>query len=288
MIIRRSFLSTLASVCASVSVHRFAMALEQSKTIDIALVSDSHIHRDVTTVYRGFNPADHLSLAVEQILSTNCSMSFLCGDVARADGHRDDYLKTRELLKPLTDRMPMHVAMGNHDDRSNFMSAFDIPDNGEPIAGKKHVTIADLGPQRWIVLDSLMYVDKVPGLLGQEQREWLDRVLARDRNKPTLLMVHHTLGPNDGDLLDTDRLLTICQKHEQVKGVFFGHSHKWSIEKKDNLYWINLPALGYNFQDTQPVGWVHARVSPNELTLTPRVIGGNTSDDSKSVVLKIA
>ena len=69
--------------------------------------------------------------------------------------------------------------------------------------------------------------------------------------------------------------------HRHVKAIFFGHSHVWEIKERGPLKLINLPALGYNFRDQEPVGWVDARFDRTGVDLTLRAMGGNTSGDRK-------
>ncbi len=114
---------------------------------------------------------------------------------------------------------------------------------------------------RLILLDSLAFPHYVPGLLGKQQREWLDSYLTAPSTIPTLLFVHHTLDDGDQALLDFEKLLSIAQKHRQVKAIFYGHSHIYKSDTVQGLHLVNLPAVGYNFRDSAPVGWVQA-VSP--------------------------
>jgi 3',5'-cyclic-AMP phosphodiesterase len=279
---RRAFLSTVSATALTVCVSHYSIGRTASAGTRIALLSDTHIHGDPHHEYRGFYPYENLKKAVEQVVGGEFTCSLLCGDAARLDGTKEDYLRLQELVKPLSDKMPLHMALGNHDDRNNFWSVFGAGDTARPLAGKKHVTVIDFEEQRWIVLDSLMYVDKTPGFLGEEQRNWLSQYLENHGDLPTILMVHHTLGPRDGELLDAERLIAIAQKHSHVKGIVFGHSHHWHIEKTGQLWFINLPALGYNFADTEPVGWVTAELSRNSLQLKLNPIAGNLQGELQS------
>jgi 3',5'-cyclic AMP phosphodiesterase CpdA len=276
----------MASFAATaLTIQHKVYASPAASEFSLALLSDSHIAADPANEYRGFRPTENLAKVIAQVVQSPSQHALLCGDAARLEGKADDYQQLKKLLVPLQSKMSIEIALGNHDDRANFWSVFGKPDSNSPLAGKKHVTVADLGPQRWIVLDSLMYVDKVPGFLGTDQRGWLKKLLEQEQAKPVFLMVHHTLGEGDGDLLDTERLLSIAHAFPQVKGIVFGHSHRWSIEKKNSLWWINLPAIGYNFGEDQPVGWVQAQLSPSELKLTLQAIGGNQRDHLKTQTL---
>ena len=45
-------------------------------------------------------------------------------------------------------------------------------------------------------------------------------------------------------------------------------------------------ALGYNFDDAQPVGWVDARFRSDGAALTLRAVAGNRADDGKTTRLE--
>ncbi|MEZ6073555.1 MAG: metallophosphoesterase [Pirellulales bacterium] len=92
--------------------------------------------------------------------------------------------------------------------------------------------VYETAPVRVLVLDSLLYVNQVAGLLGKAQRQWLTDFLSGAPPKPTVLFVHHTLGDGDGELLDADRLFDIIEPHQQVKAVFYGHSHQYRFERR--------------------------------------------------------
>jgi hypothetical protein len=128
----------------------------------------------------------------------------------------------------------------------------------------------------------LLYVNKAAGLLGAQQRAWLMEYLKTHREKPIILFVHHTLGEGDGDLLDASRLFEIIRPHRQVKAIFYGHSHAWQIGQRERVKLINLPALGYNFSEDQPVGWVDARFRRNGVDLTLHAIAGNRAQDGQT------
>jgi len=104
--------------------------------------------------------------------------------------------------------------------------------------------------------------------------------------KPTVLFVHHTLADGDGDLLDVDRLYQIIQPHSYVKAIFYGHSHRYAVEEKHGLKLINLPAVGYNFDDSQPVGWIDAQFTAEGVNMTLRAIGGNLDGNGKTNLVR--
>jgi hypothetical protein len=41
------------------------------------------------------------------------------------------------------------------------------------------------------------------------------------------------------------------------------------------IRWINVPALGFNFTDREPIGWIDAPLTARSGEFTVRAIGGN-------------
>lgn len=248
-----------------------------------ALLSDTHIPTDPENGYRGFKPFDNLSRIVPDIIRFAPDGVVISGDLAREEGLASDYLALKTLLEPLAGRAPVALALGNHDDRDNFIAAFALQAAGERAdVNQKCVSIVSPSVVRLILLDSLAFPHYVAGLLGKQQREWLDTYLTAPSTIPTLLFVHHTLDDGDQALLDFEKLLSIAQKHRQVKAIFYGHSHIYKSDTVQGLHLVNLPAVGYNFRDSAPVGWVQAVFTPEGAQLTLQAIGGDTSEHGKT------
>lgn len=260
--------STLAADAAETQTH-------------VALLSDTHIPADQTNAYRGFRPVDNLRQVVPQVMAARPEFVVINGDAARLKGLREDYDSLKALLEPIAAETPIYIGLGNHDDRRNFFGVFQ--DAGNEKVGGKHVTVIERGPVRFIVLDSLLYVDKVAGLLGKAQRDWLASYLQGSDDRPHVLLVHHTLGDGDGDLLDANRMFDILDRHRKVKAVFYGHSHRYSRDRRGHIELINLPAVGYNFGDDQPVGWIDARFTVDGVSMVLHAVGGNRGGDGETI-----
>jgi 3',5'-cyclic AMP phosphodiesterase CpdA len=245
----------------------------------VALLSDTHIPADPEGQYRGFFPVRNLEGVIPAVVKWEPEVAIICGDAARLTGELGDYEALKRLLTSLAEVAPVCVGLGNHDNRDHFFAVFDqTPVGAQEVAGK-HVTLIERPGVRLIVLDSLLYVDRVAGLLGKAQRQWLAGFLGAADDRPTVLLVHHTLGDGDGDLLDADRLFDLIRPHRQVKAIFFGHSHVWETTQRDGVHLINLPAVGYNFRDQDPVGWVGAEFSLGGVELVLHATAGNREED---------
>jgi 3',5'-cyclic AMP phosphodiesterase CpdA len=210
----------------------------------------------------------------------------VCGDVARLEGREEDYRELKALLAPVAAAAPVYVALGNHDDRTSFRRVFAETSGWPAPVDRKHVTVIEHRALRAVVLDSLLYVNQVAGLLGKAQREWLAAWLPTVADRPVVIFVHHPPTDEDGDLLDGDRLLEILRPNRNVEALFHGHAHVWKRGRRDGLHVVGLPALGYNFDDTQPVGWVDARLGADGASLTLRAVAGNRAEDAKTTVLE--
>lgn len=283
---RRDFLkiSSLAGAAVVLAGCRTSSASASGggPEFHLALLSDTHIPADPSEAYRGFKPWENLQAVVPQVVAARPEGVIVCGDAARLEGKVADYEQVRALLGPVAAVAPVYLGLGNHDDRANFRKVFAAPSGTLADAGGKHVTVIEHPTVRAIVLDSLLYVNQTAGLLGRAQREWLTRQLPQLSDRPVVLFVHHTLGENDGELLDAEKLFAIVRPHRHVKAIFFGHSHVWASLRRERLNLINLPAVGYNFNDQQPVGWVDARFRPDGVSLTLRALAGNRTDDGRT------
>jgi 3',5'-cyclic AMP phosphodiesterase CpdA len=280
---RRNFIkngfSALAGFIAIGTSNSFGLSKDHKEATRWALLADTHIPEDVSDNYRGFYPYRNLQKVVPQILSNPPDGVAIAGDLARLEGKLGDYANLKKLLSPVAEKTPVFMALGNHDDRNNFRKVFNkIPGESQPASGKQ-VVVANKPPVRLIILDSLFYTNKAPGLLGKVQRRWLQDYLNKCDETPTILCFHHTLGDDDGDLLDVPRLFDIIKPIRKVKAILYGHSHQYGYSEFEGIHLVNLPATGYNFSDTEPVGWVEARLTAKGGEFTLHVVAGNREKD---------
>ena len=278
---RRNFLNAAIGTLGAAVFARGA-----SDAVRWALLSDTHVAEDPTDTYRGFRPAEQCKTAVQQVASGTFDGYLINGDLARLAGRPGDYGRFADTAAPLIEKGPVALTLGNHDDRANARSGFARAAGENVNVAGKSVWGVDAGPLRLILLDSLLETNVVPGFLGKKQRDWLAADLDAHADRPSIVFVHHTLGDGDSDLLDADRLLKILRPRRQVKALFYGHSHQWKREVQEGLHLVNLPAVGYNFEDSEPVGWVEAEMRKGGAELTLHAFGGNRAKDGERVKLE--
>ncbi|HVV01126.1 MAG TPA: metallophosphoesterase [Verrucomicrobiae bacterium] len=279
---RRKFLSRSLAAAAALGLAPGCAMLEgRRNSQSIALLSDIHISADPTRVARSVNMTDHLKKVTAEVTAWPelPETVFVNGDLAFDRGETADYEAVLGLLHPLREAgMPLHLNMGNHDNREHFWGVFK---RWKTIPAKlpgRQAAIVRRRDANWFLLDSLIKTKTTPGLLGEAQRAWLARSLDANADKPAIVMFHHQSGEmspghSDGGLEDGPELMAILRKRPHVKAYLFGHTHRWSVTTdKSGLHLVNLPAVGYVFQPDQPSGWVHATMRENGMRVELRCV----------------
>lgn len=253
-----------------------------------AWFSDTHVSADPARKNRDNVMADNLKAVVNGILTEPGRPTgvFVDGDLAFNEGLPADYETFLALLKPLREaKIPIHLALGNHDHRDNFRKALHAEPPPDQAIESKHVSVVN-GPNfRALMLDSLQKTNYTPGLLGDDQRGWLAKALDAEPNRPTLVFVHHNPSKDEGALNDQDALFEVLAPRKQVKALVFGHTHRWTDGEREGVRLVNLPAVGYPFAKDQPVGWVRIDPKTDGLTLELRCVGGDRSKDRQKVAI---
>src|SRR2546423_8124615 len=185
---RRRFLrrSIAASAALAISPSLFG-ATKRTDENSWALLSDIHLAADPAQLGRGINMADHFVAVSRELtaLPKRPAGVFINGDCAFNSGERADYARIADSLKPLREaQMPIHLTLGNHDNRERFWEAFEQQKAAERPLADKQAALIRTSRVNWIVLDSIEQTLSTPGLLGQEQLAWLAKTLDANPNKP--------------------------------------------------------------------------------------------------------
>jgi 3',5'-cyclic AMP phosphodiesterase CpdA len=271
---RRCFIRRALLAGAGLALAPKLLAADKSVDPDSwALLSDTHLAAERSFLCRGINMVEHFEIVSKDLrgLPKRPAGVFLTGDCAYSRGESGDYAVLSELLGPIRQaQMPVHLALGNHDHREHFWAAFQDERTARRPLVDRQVSLLQTPRANWFILDSLEKTLSTPGLLGNEQLEWLAKSLDDNQNKPALVLVHHNPGLNGGNmgLKDTLAFLEIIRPRKHVKAYIYGHTHSWKVEQDSSgIHLINLPPVAYVFRHGDPSGWVHAALNQDGMRL---------------------
>ena len=213
-------------------------------------LSDLHFLEDASRPQHGVRTAEIFESAIPLVNAVEADVIVAGGDLT-SDEQEGSYRQARAAFARLN--APIHVLMGNHDDRHVYRSVFhpgETPSR-DPVCGA-----FDRGPWRFVLLDSHV-AGAVHGQMDDYQLAWLDADLAAHAGRPTFAFVHHPPLPigvrwlddlgfrNGGDLVD------VLARHGQVRAVFFGHIHQPWIRRHRGIVFAGVPALAFQFSPTE-------------------------------------
>jgi 3',5'-cyclic-AMP phosphodiesterase len=238
-----------------------------------AMLADTHISGNPEQLGRGINMTDHLKQVCREILALETAPAgvILHGDCAFSIGTPGDYEQLLKLLQPLrNDKLPIHIALGNHDHRARFHAAVGHTETSPVL--EKYLSIVQSERANFFILDSLDYDLSPPGALGREQVRWLARSLDAHDGKPAVIVLHHGAGR----LADFEELAAVMDERKHVKALFHGHSHRWRLEETPGgVHLITLLPVSYPSRseiNTGATGWVRATFAPDGVQLNVRCI----------------
>ena len=290
---RRAFLRrTIITGVGLAAAPRLFGAARRTDANVWALLADTHIAADPLRVERSINMTAHFKTVSQELLALPQRPAgvFIVGDCAFSKGEPGDYASLTRLLDPLRGGgMPLHLALGNHDQRENFWTALEAKRTAKRPVADKQVALIQSRLVNWFVLDSLEQTLVTPGSLGAAQLAWLAKTLDANRDKPAVVLIHHNPGTAESirGLKDTEELFTVIRPRSQVKAFIFGHTHNWKVTADSSgIHLVNLPPVAYPFLASNPAGWVQATARRDGLNLELRCVDPTHKDHGEIVDLK--
>ena len=290
---RRAFLkrAALAATTATLAPQSYAGLFGKSRDKHtVAFFSDTHIAADDKSIHGGVNMADNLAACGRELAAWPVKPAAIIvnGDLALNSGKPEDYETFGKLIHPVRALAPIHLSLGNHDNRENFSQAFPSDVAKLVSVPNKQATVFSTERANWFLLDSLNVTSATPGELGAAQLEWLARELATRTEKPALVVCHHPMDVTGlMGLKDTVALDELLMNHQQVKAFIFGHTHNWNIEQHPTgVHLINLPQTAYPFQAGRPSGWVRATLAKDGAEFELRCLDPHHPEHAQVTKLK--
>lgn len=182
-------------------------------------------------------------LAELQQLDPRPDLLLLTGDLSQ-DETPDSYRRLYDLLAPL--RIPVYWLGGNHDRLPVVDRILCQP----PFYGDKAL---QRNGWQFLLLGSGV-PGKVHGSLDSQSLDWLDRQLSQNRDRPTLIALHHPPFPVNSEWIDGSRLqnpddlFAIIDRHPQVRLVVFGHIHQECDRLRRGVQYFGTPSTCVQFK----------------------------------------
>jgi Icc protein len=231
--------------------------------VKIVQITDFHLVAPGASLW-GLDPHDRLGRCLEDIATWHGDAAFcvMSGDLTNK-GEPRAYAWLAERIA----RFPIKtfLMVGNHDERSAFMQAF--PDAGQDRSG--FIQYAHETPEGvFLFLDTL----KGPvseGAYCAARREWLAEQLAKYRERPVWVFMHHP--PLDVGIPYMDRIkleepeafAEVLSAHDDIRHIFFGHVHRAAYVSWRGIPCTCLPGTNHQIPlDRETIGGVSYSVEP--------------------------
>ena len=222
----------------------------------IALFSDMHLppHRGDTVHGVDAWATFEACLSQMRTLSGGVDLLVVGGDLLM-DGTSGDYGEVGAAL--LSCGIPVHVGLGNHDDREVYRrTAPKELDTGSINATVCHSF--DCEDLHVVILDSATGGGPDGGSLGAEQLEWLADDLGTAGDRRVVLFLHHPpvdVGVAWLDaigLRDRSDFWRVLGPHApRVRGVFCSHVHMHRTTSRGGALIATSPSTAFQFSGTQ-------------------------------------
>lgn len=212
-------------------------------TVQIIQISDTHIQSDPAATFDGVDTATSLAAVMTHIRAhEQPDLMLLTGDLVH-DPETAAYKRLHELL--VTAPADVYAIPGNHDDPELMQSALSAP--------VRHDREIATGGWRILLLNSWLENEHA-GYLPPEELQWLDARLGEQGDRPVLIGLHHppvgigSIWMDAMGLRNADALLDILDRHEQIRGVVWGHIHQVFESERQGMRLLSCPSTCIQFR----------------------------------------
>lgn len=172
----------------------------------------------------GLDTAGRVREAISHVNEHHGDADFciLAGDLADR-GQPDAYRRLQGLIEPLT--VPLHITLGNHDDRPAFLDIF----SGLAAETGCIDKVIDLKGHRIVILDS-SEPGRHEGVLTTAQLDWLAARLDEAADRPVIVVLHHNITDLHVQtdfirLQQNGAFIDVLKAHPDIRQVISGHVH---------------------------------------------------------------
>jgi Icc protein len=226
-----------------------AESAERTRPVRVLQLTDFHfLARGKRTTMFGVDTEQSFRDTVKAALQSGPppDLALLTGDLVQ-DPEVSAYQRLKDCLSALP--CPAYALPGNHDDAELIAVSLADPNlHFQPSVLLDHWQI--------VCLDST--IRRQPyGRLSEEQLAGLDSLLAGQPQRFALVALHHHPVPSGSLWMDTmllenhDRFFEVLARHNQVRGVVFGHVHQTMDIERRGLRILGTPSTCFQFKPFQ-------------------------------------
>jgi Icc protein len=248
----------------------------------IAQISDTHILARSSGQAAGASRAENLRRCIADINGQGVDAVIHTGDSVH-HGRAEEYAYLRDILADL--EAPLFLIPGNRDRHDALRAAFSdhshLPTRGDFL----HYVVDD-HPVRLVALDSVAPGER-KGVYGAPRLTWLEKTLAAEPDRPTILFIHHPpfdiaeQGYVGGYRRpeDAENLAVTVRRHPQVVRMLCGHVHCWHREPWGGTVATTMPSVAVDLRKgvdaalgPEPVYLLHYAAAEGALVTRPRIV----------------
>ncbi len=210
----------------------------------IVQISDTHLFGDKNRKINGSNSYQNLKEVMNHLLALKRKpdLIIVSGDLSQ-DCTFESYQHLANLLN--TSGIKYYLFPGNHDDVDVINKVFDFN-------WIKNRVDYSFDFNKWFinVIDTSVYPEVV-GELSEDQLKNFEKSLSQNKNKPTIVFMHHHPLPVGSKWLDNyilndaEKFNSIVKLNPQIKAVLFGHIHQVFEKNIDGKFYGSAPASCY-------------------------------------------
>lgn len=217
--------------------------------LHVAQLSDTHLFADPMGKLAGMNTAASLQAVIQQLLQApiTTDLLLLTGDLSQ-DESVVSYQHLQNRIASLD--CPSYWLPGNHDNFDNLQTA--LTESNHSTQNCSTQQSFQRGGWKFLLLNS-QKAGHVEGYLSSQTLMWLELELQQSPELPTLIALHHPPFPVGSPWIDSislqqpEALITICNRHPQVKLVLSGHVHQAAQFQMGGVCYLTCPSTCVQF-----------------------------------------
>ncbi|MBM3435385.1 MAG: hypothetical protein FJY07_04100 [Bacteroidetes bacterium] len=200
-------------------------------------------------IQQGYGVYGRLAEIIGEI-SPSPALAVCCGDLMLRGGNEIEWQSFWNTSEPVTDRMPLYIARGNHDGNDPVSEAIFMEQTG--LKSNIFYFAFEKNNSRFIILDT--EIKNEENGIFREQLQWLKDELAEAQEDPGVghifLFMHRPLFPQgkyaDSPLTNSTELHQMFVSFSKIKAVFAGHEHFFNFHPKDGIPYLITGGGGGN------------------------------------------